>query len=53
MKTFNTYLKNKSNIEEKQYNLTAEEFAILEQINSKESKRKSQSLLRFLKKTHY
>lgn len=50
MKTFNTYLKNKSNIEEKQYNLTAEEFAILEQINSKESKRKSQSLLRFLKK---
>lgn len=50
MKTFNTYFKNKSNIEEKQYNLTAEEFAILEQINSKESRRKSQSLLRFLKK---
>ncbi|MGU8577997.1 plasmid replication protein [Clostridium perfringens] len=50
MKTFNTYLKNKSNIEEKQYNLTTEEFAILEQINSKESRRKSQSLLRFLKK---
>ncbi len=49
MKTFNTYLKNKSNINKKQYNLTAEEFAILEQINSKESKRKSQSLLRFLK----
>lgn len=50
MKLFNTYLKNKTNINEKQYNLTAEEFAILEQINSKESKRKSQSLLRFLKK---
>ncbi len=50
MKTFNTYLKNKFNIEEKQYNLTAKEFTILEQINSKESKRKSQSLLRFLKK---
>ena len=50
MKIFNTYLKNKTNITEEQYNLTAEEFAILEQINSKESKRKSQSLLRFLKK---
>lgn len=50
MKILNTYLKNKTNINEKQYNLTAEEFAILEQINSKESKRKSQSLLRFLKK---
>ena len=50
MKTFNTYLKKNIDINEKQYNLTDEEFAILEQINSKESKRKSQSLLRFLKK---
>ena len=50
MKTFNTYLKKNIDINEKLYNLTAEEFAILEQINSKESRRKSQSLLRFLKK---
>ena len=50
MQIFNTYLKKNIDVNEKQYNLTDEEFAILEQINSKESKRKSQSLLRFLKK---
>ena len=50
MQIFNTYLKKNIDVNEKLYNLTAEEFAILEQINSKESKRKSQSLLRFLKK---
>ncbi|RUR35117.1 plasmid replication protein [Clostridium perfringens] len=36
---------------EKEYNLTEEQFAALEQIEYKESRRKSQSIMRFLKKS--